>query len=188
MKLEDLKEMTMRAGNLDRLATAYVNLHKNDWKMGEHVGDIEQFSVIKFNEFFSVWLNDEIISSLKTIPTGDLIEVRNIWTSKKFRGQKILSKLLWFLKTRMGYSKLLLGDVHSQDTQAIVKGGLSRFEKSWYKDGKKEKFSLDTLDKFYSYGKSTGWRILLENDGDFSSWPKFTGSDWVRDNYEWQVE
>lgn len=188
VKLTDLHEMTMAVGNLDLLATAFVNQHKGEWQTGEHVGDIEQYEVRKFGDFFSVWLNDEIVSSLKTLPSGDVIEVRNLWTSREYRGLKLMSKLLWFLKSRMNYSRLLIGDVHSLDTQTIIKGGLSRFEKSWFKDGKKEPFALDTLDKFYHPGKPTGWRILLENDGDFSSWPKFAGDDFVRDNYDWQIE
>ena len=189
MKLHEIcNEMTMKAGNLDALATKFVDLNKDQWKTGEYVGDIENFKVKKFSNCYSLWLDDEIISSLDVKPEGEITFVGRLWTNEKFRGQKVLSKFLWFLKTQEKYSKMVLCNIHSTDTQAVVTHGLSRFDKSWYKDGKIEPFSIETLDKYYSHKHPTGWQLMLENDGAFTDWPRFKNGGWVKEDYSWQIE
>lgn len=190
MKLKDLKinEMTMRGPNLDKLATKFVDTNKDKWFTGQHIGDIEQYQIKKLDDYYSVWDRDVIIAASQLDDTKSIPIVDKVWVNKEYRGQKIFSKLLWFYKTRLGYPKLLLGDVHSADMQEVVKG-LSNFTKYWVKGDQQEPFNINTLDKFYGFGKSTGWMLMLENTGDFSSWPKFTiGKDWIRENYEWQIE
>lgn len=131
-----------------------------------------------------MWDGDKIAATT-SLSNDTLSIVDQVWVSPDYRGQKLLSKLLWFYKTRLNHPQILLGRMHSTDMQEVVKG-LSRFTKSWYKDGKTEPFDLNT---FYNNTKSTGWLLLLENDGDFSNWPKYTtGKCFIYEVYEWQIE
>ena len=188
-----LAEMTMRGGNFDIPATEYVKAFEKHLNNFTHIADIEDFKVMKWvylnvDTFFLLLKDEKIVCFAKVQNKDNLKMVRNIWTDKEFRGKGLLSKLLWFFKTRLNYSKMVLGDMHSHDTQQIVKGGLSKFEKFWYKDGKQEPFSLQTLDTYYNDSKPTGWLVMLENDGQFDNWPMFKGTDFCRDNYDMYIE
>lgn len=169
-------EMTMRGGDFNLTAAKFVAFKKEDWKKnGKHVGDIENLSVLQDGYYFSVWDNDTIVACTSLTGYADYNIVDEVWVNPEYRGQKIFSKLIWFYKTRLNRNNILIGQVHSKDMQEVIKG-LSRFDKYWYNIKTKEKklFSLDTLDDFYSYTQVTPWRLLLENDGDFSTWPKFS--------------
>ena len=185
-----ITEMTMRGGNFDISATEYSKSFLKHLDKFTYIADIEDFKVLKWqylksDTFFLLIKDDQVISSCKVLDYLDGIKmIRNIWTDRNYRGNGILSKLLWFFKTRLNYSRMVLGDLHSEDTQKVVKNGLSKFKKSWYKNGKQEPFSADTLNNFYSDSKATGWLVMLENDGQFENWPMFKGTDFCRDNYE----
>lgn len=181
-----IHEMTMRGGNFDDLATKFVSFKRDTWKKnGNHVGDIENFTVLQDGKYFSVWDNDEIVACSSLTGYANTNIVDDVWVNPDYRGQKLFSKLIWFYKTRLDKNNLLIGQVHSKNMQEVIKG-LSRFSKWWYNTKTKEKkpFSLDTLDDFYSYTEVTPWRLLLENNGDFSSWPKFTeGNSFMLESY-----
>lgn len=90
----------------------------------------------------------------------------------------------------MNRNNLIIGKVHSTDMQEVVKG-LSRFNKQWYNLKTKEKkpFNVDTLDDFYSHLHSIDWRLMLENSGDFSDWPKFNeGKSFVLEAFDPYVD
>jgi hypothetical protein len=95
--------------------------------------------------------------------------------------------MLWFFKTRMNRSPLMIGQVHSKIMQDVVKG-MSRFNKSWIniKTNEKQPFSIDTLDQYYSYLSPTNWRLILENSGEFN-WP-MKGGGFVIESYEPYVD
>ena len=182
----------MRAGNFDKKATEFGAANANRWGRGEHVGDIDSFTIKKDGIYFSVWDN-EILIAYSSLSTQKPAVVDDVWVSGEYRGQKLFSKLLWFYKSRMGQNKLVLGDVHSKDTQDIVtSGGLSRFTKSWVniRTNQTEPFDPATVDNFYSWMGPTPWRLMLENDGDFTSWPAFNSEStgYIKQSYDWQIE
>ena len=187
MKLIELHEMTMRVGNLDKNATEFAERNSTRWlEDGAHVGDIEKFTIRKLYDVYSVWDSDELIAccTADKIPNNPAI-VDRLWVKKERRGEKILSKLLWFLKSREGFDRMLLGNMHSDDTAEMIKG-LRAFTKSWYKDGASEPFSIDTTDRYYSNKQPTGWQLMLENTYDFTAeMPRFydINTDFIRTSY-----
>jgi len=188
MKLSDLYEMPLRAGNLEKSAQDFADKNREQWLKAEHVGDIGQLIVRKDKLVYSVWDGDKLVAcaSLEDGKYGSIVD--NVWVNKDYRRQKIFSKLLWFFKSREGRDKLLLGKVHSDDTYQLINGvGLSRFQKYWIKDGKTEPFSPATVDKFY--GSEYGWQLVLENGDDFfNDFPRFSGChNWIQEDYEWQI-
>lgn len=192
MKVNDIvTEMTMRAGNLDKRATDFADTNAQRWYQGKHVGDIDSFVVKKDGIYFSVWDGDTLIA-FSSVSTQNPVVVDDVWVNGEYRGQKILSKLLWFYKSRLGHDKLILGDVHSKDTtDIIIGGGLSRFTKLWIniRTNQTEPYDPATVDSFYSWVGPTPWRLMLENDGDFTDWPVFnTGPGYIKQSYDWQIE
>jgi len=191
MRIKDLEinEMTMRFSNMDKIATKYVNQNKETWwDDGVHIGDIEDYNLRKYDMIYSLWDKDVLVASTSLDTNKTIPEVDKVWVNPDYRGQKIFSKMLWFYKTRLHHSQLLLGEIHSSDMQEVIKG-LSRFTKSWYKDGVVEPFDLNTVDNYYSWAESTGWQIILENNGKFVGWPKFAGGDdWIKQSYEGFVD
>lgn len=179
----------MRGLNYNDLANKLATEYAPKWKNGKHIADIEQFKVLVNDSehipgasVYTLWHNDTLVSFASLV--GDR-EVDGVWVHPEYRGQRILSKLLWFFKTRLNKSPLILGDIHSTDMQEVVKG-LSRFEKKWYnvKTNEVEPFRLETLDNYYSSLKPTPWRLMLENDGEFN-WPMFnTGVMFMKEAYE----
>ena len=182
----------MRGGNFSSIAERYGKEHQASWKTeGKHIGDIDNYQVKQYEHFYSLWDKDLLIgfNSLTKDKADAPIVVDIVWINPDYQGKKLFSKMLWFYKTRLGHSKLMLGDIHSLAMQEVVKSGLSRFKKSWLKNETSEPFDIKTLDKYYDHSKSTGWQLVLENDGDFSNWPKFTdGKDYIKESYDWQIE
>jgi hypothetical protein len=97
----------------------------------------------------------------------------NAYVVEVHRKQGLFSAFLFFLKRNEGLSKIVLGELQSEATVEAVRRIYKRFDASWKKDGYREPYDPATVDKYYSSTKPTGWKIVLENDGDFSSWPKF---------------
>lgn len=185
MKIE---EMTMRGPDYNNLASKLAKDYAPKWKTGEYIADIEQFKVLVSNSeqipgalTYTLWDGDKL-AAFASLVGGN--EVDGVWVDSDYRGQRILSKLLWFFKTRLNKSPLILGDIHSKDMQEVVKG-LSRFEKKWYNIRTKEvePFSSETLDNYYSLDRPTAWRLMLENDGEFN-WPMYrTGIKFMQEDY-----
>lgn len=188
MKINELEEMTMRGPNYNTLANNLAKENEQKWKLGKYIADIEQFKVLVSDSeqvpgalVYTLWDNN--VLSAFAVLVGDN-EVDGVWVNPDYRGQRILSKILWFFKTRLNKSPLILGDIHSTDMQEVIKG-LSRFEKKWYniRTNEVEPFSLNTLDNFYSYERPTPWRLMLENIGEFN-WPMFrTGLQFMKEDY-----
>lgn len=172
----------MRGPNFNIAAQKFVDANKDKWKsQGTHVGDIEDFQVIHDGVFYSVWDNDTIVacSSLSNN------EVDHVWVNPQYRGRRVFSMLLWFYKTRLNQSPLVLGQVHSSDMSEVVKG-LSRFHKFWFNTRTNEKvpFSIDTMNDYYSYHEVTPWRLILENSGDFTGWSMYnTRTSFIYESY-----
>lgn len=193
MRAHELSEMTMRAGRInDRLAQTIVNTNKNKWAQGEIVGEIEHYTLRKSANIYSLWDDDAYVASasLSDEDAQGLSLVNLMYVAPEYRAQGILSKLLWNFKTRQNRSKLVLQQVHSDDLYTIIaNGGLSRFNKHWINANcETQPFDLDTLNQFYRYDQPSGWRLVLENTGDLTFFPKFSpGEDWILEDYSWQI-
>jgi hypothetical protein len=197
MKLAELKEMAIRSGDLTAQADAFaaeLETHlKTHPKNAKHVGDIDSFKVRRYGNFFSVWDGDQLVAALKIDPIpGAHTVVDDLWTKASYRGKKILSKLLWFLKSRENHKQLLLGKVHTPTTQEIISsGGFSQFKRYWFDPitGDTEEFEPATVDKFYSMGKQK-WSLMLESRDDFFDMPRFNTLDagYISQAYDWQIE
>jgi len=183
MKAKEIIE-TLRGPNFDSTAEEFGKMNQKRWLTnGKHIGDIENYKVLQNGIHYSLWSNDTLVAFTSLKDSNN--EVDDVWVNADYRQQKIFSKILWFYKTRLHRSKLILGPVHSETMQEVVKG-LSRFEKSWVNIRTNEVMPFDaaTLDNFYSRMGITAWRLMLENNGDFTGWPMFnTGSSFIKENY-----
>jgi hypothetical protein len=193
MRNNEITEMTMRGPSYEKLANKYAMDNSARWKNdGQYIADIEDYKVLKNNghasnvDHYSLWDNDELVA-FATLSNDNVVD--GVWVNPLYRGQKIFSAMLWFFKTRLNRSPLILGDIHSTDMQEVVKG-LSRFNKSWVntKTNDVEPFDLKTLDQFYSYTNPTAWRLILENSGEFNDWPMFKGNGFIKESYFSYVE
>jgi hypothetical protein len=194
MKLCELKEMAYRGGNLTSQADKFAARNEPILKNSEYIGDIDDFKVKFDGRFYSIWNKEEMTALIRTEKTDDYVKVDDLWVKNSFRGQKILAKLFWFLKSREKYGKLLIGNLHSDDTYEIIKsGGLSKFKRSWYDAKTKNKidFDIKTVDDFYKVEKKS-WSLMLESelDCEFLNMPKFNTVEagYISQAYDWQIE
>lgn len=181
MKINEILE-TMRGPNFDKISKEFGIKNSNRWRLkGTHIGDIENYKLIQDGIYYSLWDSDTLIAYCSLTNSNN--EVDNVWVSDLYRGKKIFSMMLWFFKTRLNRSQLMLGAIHSSAMQEVVKG-LSRFKKHWVNIRTNELLPYDpaTLDNFYSYEGPTLWRLVLENNSEFN-WPKFKGSGFVVEEY-----
>ena len=201
MKLHEIcnvNEMAYRGGDLRSQADEYAKKQEVNLKDAEHVGDIEEFQVKKKGKIFkifSLWKDDELVAlaSLDPIPNAYAV-VDDLWVKDTFRNQKLLSKLLWFFKSRENHPKLLLGKLHSDDTYSVLKaGGLSKFKRYWFDpiSGDTAEFNSDSIEEFYK-GRKSGWSLMLEQTEEnyFKNMPRFNTleSGFVKMSYNWQIE
>lgn len=179
-----LNELALKAGSFDKEATEFGAAHAEKWAQGEHVGDIEQLQVKRTDKFYSVWNDSRLVAycSLK----GDVVD--DVWVDPAARGQKIFSKLFWFLRSRENRTRLIIGDVHSTNMQEVLKG-LRSFKKSWLntETNETEPFTADTS-KYYK-GSPLKWALMLENNEPFfSDWPRFSGGGFIKESYDWIIK
>jgi hypothetical protein len=198
MKLHEIcnvNEMAYKGGDLRSQADEYAKKQEVNLKDAKHVGDIEEFQVKKKGLIFSLWKDDELVAlaSLDPIPNAYAV-VDDLWVKDTFRNQKLLSKLLWFFKSRENHPKLLLGKLHSDDTYNVLKaGGLSKFKRYWFDPISSDtaEFDRDTIDEFYK-GRKSSWTLMLEQTDDqyLKNMPRFNNleSGFVKMCYNWQIE
>lgn len=185
MKLQDITEMTMRAGRMDQhLELFFKNVSEQRTEF-KHVGDIEDIQVL---------FKEQIYLLVKDIESLAFFQVHNetpdailnvAFVDAPFRKQNIFSKFIWFLKRNEGYKRIILGDVHSPDTVAAVDHISHRFNVYWDNGKEQQPYKPDSVENFYHDQHPTGWRLVLENKGDFSSWPKFYNTTDIHTWYEW---
>lgn len=188
-----LIELAMKAGNLKPQADAWAENLKTHLSNAKKIGDIEKFEVRQKEHLISAWDDDRLIAVLRTdvIPNAYTV-VDDLWVDQDYRGQKVMSKLLWFLKSRLGYKKLLLGKFHSTDTFELLKNdGFSKFKKSWFDPmtWQMEPFDSKTIDDYYTLEKSK-WSLMLEAPNDaLENLPRFNeGAGFIAQSYDWQIE
>lgn len=174
MKLNDLTEMTMRTGYSSYESSKnYLPYYQTLKEKGTHCGDIEQFNVFKLNRDdymdYAVFLDGVCIAFFVL----EQNELKVAFVLSDYRKQGIFSMFLFFLKRNEGMSQIVLGDLHSERTIEALKRIHIRFDTNWVKGDRKIKFDPANVDKFYSDAGPTGWKIMLENDHDFSKCSKF---------------
>lgn len=173
MKLLDLKEMTVKAESYETLEK-WIPEYSNLKDVGEHTGDIEDYSVYKRNRNdlidYSIFLDDKIVAFF-VVKKPDILSIA--FVKKEYRKIGIFSLFLFFLKRNENFSKIVLDNSHSRDTINALKRIHTRFKTYWTDGSKEIKFDPNKEEPFYSSKKPTKWKIVLENDGDFSDWPKY---------------
>lgn len=183
MKMNDLNEMTMRVGSYEDLGK-FLHTFKS-YKHEQHVGDIEQFDVYKKDESpiikYAVFDDGEPIAFF--IFDHYLNELNTSFVHSKYRKKGLFSAFLFFLKRNEGHSRIVFSELHSEDTVEAIKRIYKRFDAFWDNGDEKVPYSPNTIDKFYSQRKLTGWKLVLENDGDFSSFPKFFNETFAKAYY-----
>jgi hypothetical protein len=182
-----INEMSMRGPDLSKQAEQFANKYKERWKThGKHIADIENYKVLQDQIYYSLWDGNELVACCSLSNSNN--EVDDVYVAAEYRGKKIFSMMLWFFKTRLNRSPLMLGSVHSNMMQEVVKG-LTRFNKYWYNitTNETQPFSIETLDDYYSYLQPTKWRLMLENSGTFN-WPMFNGAGFIKEAYEPYVD
>lgn len=187
MKISELKEMTMRGPDLSKQAEQFANSNKNRWyNDGKHIADIENYKVLQDGIYYSLWDNDQLVAVCSLSDKNNIVD--EVYVATEHRSKKIFSMMLWFFKTRLNRSPLMIASTHSTMMQEVVKG-LSRFKKYWYNSetNEKEPFSVDTVDNFYRYLSPTQWRLMLENTGEFN-WPMYNEGGFVKESYEPYVD
>lgn len=174
MRFKDfILEMTMKVPSYEMLAD-YLPHFTHLKSDGFHCGDIEHFKIFKKQRGLSytdyaAFLDGVIVAFF--VLEGN--EITNAFVSKEYRKKGLFSAFLFFLKRNEGLSQIILGDNHSYETVEAVKRIYKRFNTSWFKGIEKIPYDPNQEDPYYSMGKPTGWKIMLENDGDFSKWQKY---------------
>lgn len=185
-----LQEMTMVAGDLSYNLSRYFNSAARSKSSFLHVGDIESIRVLNKGNEFLLDLDQVNCAYFYVKAENSIVEISVAYVDPEFRRQNIFAKFIWFLKRFYHTTEIVIGDVHSKDTIEALKKLSSRFNISWTKDGQKVKYNPEKVDDFYGVNKPTGWKIVLENDGDFSKWPKFFDEQKpdIKQHYDWLLE
>ncbi len=184
VKLKNLIiEMPIKAGNFDEAASRFGNMKKDDWFKTVVTAKLDGFDIRLTNGFYSVWDHNALIFFMKVKPFKDGLEVDDVWTSVSYRGKRIFSKMLAFLKTRERTNVIYLGNVHSVDTyNLIASGAFTSFKKYWLnKFGERAEFNPADVDTYYGSGN---WTLVLENFNEYGSFPRFNDDGYIRESYD----
>lgn len=187
MKLQTILEMTQAVDSFEHLAQ-FMPMIEMQLPNATHIGDIEKVHVYKINLLGTTfYITSHDGSTVLSYYQMDNNELLGAYVIPEMRQQNLTAMFLLFLKRTAGMSKIIIGDQQSQSMIAVLKKIHTRFNTSWEKDGKKIKYDPDHVDNFYSAAK-TGWQVVLENDGNFLSWPKFYNLYNVKTWYNQLVE
>ena len=184
VKLKNLiVEMPIKAGNFDEAASRFGNMKKDDWFKTVVTAKLDDFDIRLTDGFYSVWDRDVLVFFMKIKPFKDGLEVDDVWTSASYRGKRIFSKMLAFLKTRERTNVIYLGNVHSVDTYNLIKAGaFTSFKKHWLnKFGERAEFNPADVDEYYGSGN---WILVLENFNEYGSFPRFNDDGYIRESYD----
>lgn len=175
MRLRTLSEMPMRGGSFRKDSDAFVGTKIELFRSLPNVAKVDDYTLRgDVGHGISLWYNDDkmVAYAKLTKLTSSSVEIDDIWISVEETGKKLLSKMLWFIKTRMNFKTIQFGSYHSIETQNIIAaGGFSLFDKYWvnHETGVKVKLDLDEIDKYY---QSHRWKFVIENkDEELENWP-----------------
>lgn len=180
MKLVDITEMTMLAGDLSYTLSRYMKQYSANFPdKFNHDGDIEDVEIWK-----SLVHKDVFIFVIDNKPIGWFCiqkedfgwEMTAIYVDDSYKGLKLFEKTIWYAKIHLKKFPLFLGKVHSEATVSIVKklSSAGRMNISWFdiKSGKKTSFK-DNPELGYDKETTTSIRVMLENDRSYEEWPRF---------------
>lgn len=179
MKISDITE-TLRSSSLEK--TAAEQLKTLDMSGYIHIGDMEHFDVMR-NDIGFVLLDtkDKTRAGLFVVKSSDeLPEYMDIilaYVDPKYRGRKIFEGFLWFIKSRLNYNIIQFGNSHTDDmikTLKVLSKGPFNLKWKNIKTGEEVLYDANTVDQYYGTKlKRTEWRVIAENQADFSDWPKY---------------
>lgn len=173
MKIEHLFEMTMKVPSYENLGQTLPHFQQLK-TTGTHCGDIEKYNVFKKSRNnmtdYAVFENDTCIAFF-VIVNPNILKIGYIIPEKRNIG--LSPMFLFFLKRNEGMSQIIMGDKQSEQAIKSLSKTSKLFKTSWVKGNHKVPYDPDTIDQFYNYQQPTGWVVMLENEGDFSDWPKY---------------
>lgn len=184
VKLKNLIiETPIKAGNFDEAASRFGSMKKDVWLRSAVTAKLDDFDIRLTDGFYSAWDRDVLVFFMKIKSFKDGLEVDDVWTSASYRGKRIFSKMLAFLKTRERTNVIYLGNVHSVDTyNLIASGAFTSFKKYWLnKFGQRAEFNPADVDEYYGSGN---WTLVLENFNEYGSFPRFNDDGYIRESYD----
>ena len=163
-----LHEMTLAAGNLRPISDNFLSAHKEFFLSSKIVDVLDGMNVRKteFNkETFFIFEKDTdvlFVAGTTSSPDNNIadIEVSRVSTNKNYYRKGMFTKFL-NLMVNLGFTKILLGDVHGKDMQDILKFGLSDFSKTWINLKTKQTDDFAKV-SHYQFNAPSDWRVLLE--------------------------
>lgn len=178
-------------------------LSMQDFSDAKYIGDIERSRVLykKINglDFYAITEDDQPDSNKpiswvqvqnKNIAGKDYLEIKNIFTEQKFRGQNYAKKILFFLRN-VEKKSFVFGDIQSELGQALVKSVAksNRFPMFWLnaKTGEKHDYHFEKdypdTKPYRSFEKPTDWQIIAEELQGESFLSRFQGEMGNDPNY-----
>lgn len=196
MNFKKYMEMTMSAGQL------FFTMP--DFSKATHIGDTENHKILHYEHqgtnVYGIAVDDKPMGYLQTmskiISNEPVEEILKIYVESQFRGQNLMKKLIFFLKSWLNKS-FLMGRVQSQDGQKLIQSlaKTQRFPIFWLniKTGEKHPYEFGkdhaNAQPYRSFEKPTDWQILIEglknNESLIDSIPVFMEeNDWRR-GWKW---
>ena len=185
-----LIEMTALAGNQEHFLKQYVNNALSKREHFTHIGDIEHnCQVWNFKEQYLLFNKNTFIAYFYIENKDNRHILKLAFVEQQFRRNNFFSKFIWFVIKHTNIQSLEISDVHSKDTYEALKKLSNRLDLFWKKGNEREKYDPNNLEKFYGV-KPTGWVVIIENEYDFSEWPKFFDLEKpdFRQHYDWLLE
>jgi len=163
----------MKTGSTDYILVQYFEQYAKDINSYQHIGDIEELKVFYKDTIYLIQKENKCVAFFHVLEENNNALFEVAYVIPEMRRQKITSLFVWFLKRNQGYSKIIFGDKHSINAVDTVKEIGHRFNLYWIKDNDIQPFDPDTISQYYSLEHPTGWKLMLENNGNFTNWPKY---------------
>lgn len=164
---EFLNEMTLRVGKMNNMPFPNFNEHelKHEGKM-QHGYDVYSF-IWNNTIIYGVEIDNDFVSFIQlkeiNLPNiGKSYEALNMKSKSNTGFKMIIIKLIHFLTLHIG-TTILFGDVHSIDTQMLIKVSQKYFNIKLYNMNNGEYFDF-TYDKYLELSSNihkTEWRVLF---------------------------
>lgn len=184
------------------MSAGSINLTMPDFTNAAHIGDTENHKILHLQQnnanFYGITVNDQavgyLMTAIKDVASNPIEEIVQVYVEPQFRGQNLITKLIFFLKSWLK-KPFLVGNIQSRDGQAIIQAmaRTQRFPMFWVnvKTGEKSPYNPDedhfSLQPYRSLLEPTDWQILIEalsEDGNqrlITSVPCFLeANDWRR--------
>jgi hypothetical protein len=143
-------------------------------KWGEHIGDIDDFWFIKFQDYYSLWDGNELVASFFGNETYDNIEIKRYSENEKYSSSLPFAKIVLFFTTRFGWN-VIIGD-SSIDIFSCI-DNLWRFDMLWIElnSTKEVKLDVNNIQQEIEYNNFDTQQLKIKkwmHDGN-RFWKKF---------------